>query len=224
MKTRSLYRQLIISAIFAISMAYLESAIVVYLRELYYPHGFEFPLKQIPLRILLVETGREAATIVLLFSYAKTIGRNGREVFYYFALNFGLWDIWYYLWLKIFIDWPSSLMDWDILFLIPQPWAGPVLAPVLVSLGLIFGAFIMLKSEETDHPISLSWFEWVLEAAAGLVIIISFLKPLASLPVNNLPQEYSWCLFLAGFLTGIIIFARKAIMKQLENRRPEKRQ
>jgi len=30
-----------------------------------------------------------------------------------------------------------SLLDWDILFLLPLPWWGPVLAPVLIALLMI---------------------------------------------------------------------------------------
>ena len=130
-----LYTKIIFSSLFAISMAYLESAVVVYLRELYYPDGFQFPLTGIPLRILIIEIGREAATILMLYAYAKSVGSNGREVMAYFSLNFGVWDIWYYIWLKLLLDWPATILDWDILFLIPVPWVGPVLAPVIVSLA-----------------------------------------------------------------------------------------
>ncbi len=31
------------------------------------------------------------------------------------------------------IDWPATLLDWDVLFLIPLRWWGPVLAPVLIA-------------------------------------------------------------------------------------------
>jgi hypothetical protein len=31
-------------AVFSMAMGYLESAVVVYLRKLYYPDGFKFPL------------------------------------------------------------------------------------------------------------------------------------------------------------------------------------
>ncbi len=31
------------------------------------------------------------------------------------------------------IDWPATLLDWDVLFLIPLRWWGPVLAPALIA-------------------------------------------------------------------------------------------
>ena len=156
-------------------MAYLESAIVVYLRELYYPTGFNFPLVEIPIPIYVTEIGREVATILMLWAVAKLIAANGREWFAYFAFNFAVWDIWYYIWLKILINWPSSLLEWDILFLIPLPWAGPVLAPVLVSVCLILAAYFILYYEAHDKPILLSGFDWLGEIMAGLIVIISFL-------------------------------------------------
>ncbi len=156
-------------------MAYLESSIVVYLRELYYPQGFSFPLKEIPPHILFIEIGREAATILMLFAFAKAIGRNRQQVFAYFALNFGIWDIGYYLWLKVLINWPLSILDWDVLFLIPLPWFGPVLAPVTVSIGLILAGYIILRREYKNKPVLLKKSDWYLEVIAGLIIIGSFL-------------------------------------------------
>src|SRR5215471_13766120 len=114
---------------YAVAMAYLESAIVVYLRRLYYPHGFDFPLVIIDIPTLLLELGREAATIVMLATVGIAAGRTKVGKGAYFLLLFGVWDICYYIWLKAFVEWPSSLLTWDVLFLIPVPWVGPVLAP-----------------------------------------------------------------------------------------------
>ena len=43
-----------------------------------------------------------------------------------------LWRVgyFYYLFLIPLTGWPKSLLDWDILFLLPVPWWGPVIAPV----------------------------------------------------------------------------------------------
>ncbi len=204
---KSFHKKIILSSLFAISMAYLESSIVVYLRELYYPEGFGFPLKEIPLHILVTEIGREAATILMLFAYAKSIGRNGREVFAYFAFNFGMWDIWYYLWLKLLIDWPVSILEWDILFLIPVPWIGPVLAPVLVSAGLIMAGYIILRFEYKKRPVLLRKTDWLLEVIAGCIIIASFLTNATSFEVDFTPETYHWWLFFTGFVPGLGIFA-----------------
>jgi len=206
MNLKHLHNRILLASLFAISMAYLESSIVVYLRELYYSEGFGFPLKEIPLHILVTEIAREAATILMLFVYAKSIGRNGREVFAYFVFNFGMWDIWYYLWLKILIDWPVSILDWDILFLIPVPWVSPVLAPVLVSTALIMAGYVILKFEYKNKPVHLRKVDWVLEVIAGLVIIGSFIAESASFEAGFTPTDYPWWMFFCGFLPGLSLF------------------
>jgi len=205
-----LHKKILLSTIFAVAMAYLESAVVVYLRELYYPDGFHFPLRLIARPIMFTEIGREAATIVMLYAYARTIGCNRRETFAYFAMNFGIWDIWYYLWLKILIDWPASLMDWDILFLIPVPWFGPVLAPVLVSLALIICACIILFMESRGKSLQMRLMDWLLEVAAGMLIIWSFIPAFRPVQEVKPPEEYSWWLLVLGLGGGLLVFSIRA--------------
>ena len=101
-----------IVVIFSIAFAYIEAAVVVYLREIFYPDGFSFPLTIFAIdplwrRFLLTEIGREAATIVLIFMSAWLFGRNRRQRFAYFLTIFAIWDIFYYVWLKVLIDWPA---------------------------------------------------------------------------------------------------------------------
>src|SRR5258707_7052052 len=108
-----------IVTIFSIAMAALESAVVVYLRALYYPDGFTVALRMIDPQILLIEIAREAATLIMLIGVACLAGKNFKDRFAYFLLSFGVWDIFYYAWLKAFINWPASIFDWDILFMIP---------------------------------------------------------------------------------------------------------
>jgi hypothetical protein len=131
-----------IVVVFSIAFAYIESAIVVYLREIFYPGGFTFPLTIFGLdsfgkRLLWTEIGREAATIVLVFTGSWLFGKNRRQRFAYFMTIFAVWDIFYYIWLKVLLDWPSSIMDWDILFLIPTAWASAILYPYLQQLYFI---------------------------------------------------------------------------------------
>jgi hypothetical protein len=108
-------------AIYAVAMAFVESAVVVYLRALYYPQGFDFPL--VPMRpgMIALEIGREAATLIMLLGVAALAGADRWECFLAFCLSFGIWDIFYYAWLWIFIRWPPSLFTWGVLFLIPGP-------------------------------------------------------------------------------------------------------
>ncbi len=110
-----------IVVIFSIAFAYIEAAVVVYLRQIFHPEGFTFPLTTFGLsplwkRLLFTEIGREAATIVLIFTGCWLSGKNRRQRFAYFMTIFAVWDIFYYVWLKVLLDWPSSIMDWDILF------------------------------------------------------------------------------------------------------------
>lgn len=196
-------------------MAYLEAAIVVYLRELFYPNGFHFPLIGIPSKILIIEIGREAATILMLYVYARSISQNGREILGYFSINFGIWDIWYYLWLKILLNWPDSIFDKDILFLIPLPWVGPVIAPVLVSVALIGSGYIFLHFDYQKNPIKLTKIDWILELFSGTIIILSFLsRPDGQQFVLN-SEIFPWWIFLFGLCLGIVVFVRR-VAKQIK--------
>jgi hypothetical protein len=197
-------------------MAFLESAVVVYLRELYYPDGFQFPLTGIPADIFLTELGREAATILMLFAYAKSVGRNSRETMAYLMYNFGIWDIWYYIWLKVLIDWPVTMLDWDILFLIPTPWVGPVLAPVLVSIALICAGYLILRFETMERPIKITRIDWILETISGLIIILSFLTQMKDQRMIDIPDYFPWWIFLLGMIFGTTVFVRR-VLKVLQN-------
>lgn len=207
MKITNWQKNLLILFVFAAAMAYLESAVVVYLRQIYYPDGFKFPLEDIEYWIYVIEIGREVATIIMLATVAQLIHTSNKSWFAYFAFGFGVWDIWYYVWLKIFLNWPAGLLDWDILFLIPLPWVGPVLAPVLVSAGLITASVLILKLEHINKPLQFSRSDWLIEVVAGLLIITSFLFQLEVLEQKNTPEYYPWWMFIAAFIIGTGQFA-----------------
>jgi hypothetical protein len=195
-------------------MAYIESAVVVYLRELFALNGIQFPIIEMTTHILVTEVGREVATILLLFAYAKSIGRNSREVMAYFMLNFGIWDIWYYVWLKALLNWPATLLDWDILFLIPLPWIGPVLAPVLVAFSLVLAGYLILRHETENNPIRLNLADWILEIISGIIIILSFLIPNDFQSTIDVPGNYPWWLFLVGLIFGWVVFLRRLFFEK----------
>ncbi|MDI6892670.1 MAG: hypothetical protein QMD08_06795 [Actinomycetota bacterium] len=202
-------RTLIWVTFFAVAMAYVEAAVVVYLRELYYPGGLSFPLGMMSGKMVLVEVGREAATIVMLLTLALIAGKKLKDKVAYFLLLFGIWDISYYIWLKVILDWPKSLLDWDILFLIPVPWLGPVLAPVLVSLALILAAVTVLWFEEGERPLQFSRGSWLLEILAGLIVLLSFVWNFGVILRSEIPTNFPWSIFLLGFILGISILARE---------------
>ena len=59
--------------IFSIAFAYIEAAVVVYLREIFHPDGFTFPLTIFDaapdaMRLFFTEVGREVSTIVLILT------------------------------------------------------------------------------------------------------------------------------------------------------------
>jgi len=196
-----------------VAMAYLESAIVVYLRRLYYPQGFNFPLVIIDVPTLLLEIGREAATIVMLATIGIAAGRTKVGKFAYFLYVFGVWDIFYYIWLKVFLDWPASLLAWDVLFLIPVPWVGPVLAPVTVALTMIGMGLVLLHLEQRGPVLPAGKTLWLVQVVASLVVIVSFtMDVVPRLPDNGAllvqwtPVYYRWWMLLLGQALAIGTF------------------
>src|SRR5690348_10530003 len=115
---------------FGIAMAWLESATVYYLRVMV-DRVNPYQADPLPIRGILgpVELVREAATLVMLLAVGALAGRTWRTRIGYTAIAFGIWDIFYYVFLNVICGWPASVFDWDVLFLLPLPWWGPVLAP-----------------------------------------------------------------------------------------------
>ncbi|MHC4842386.1 MAG: hypothetical protein ACYTFM_07255 [Planctomycetota bacterium] len=199
--------------IFSIALGYFEAAVVVYLRAIFHPEGFIFPLNLLDLHVshrhlLLTEIGREAASIVLIATAAWLFGRNKRQRLAYFLIIFAIWDIFYYVWLKLLLNWPASIMDWDILFLIPAAWASPVLAPVLVSILFLIFAGIILYRDHKDMPIKTSIIDWMGFVTGAVIVIISFC--IAGLYINdmNYARYFSWFLFGLGCLIAIGMFIK----------------
>ncbi|HEY6176747.1 MAG TPA: hypothetical protein VIX73_19960 [Kofleriaceae bacterium] len=186
---------------YAIAMAAVESAVVVYLRAL---HAGAAPLSvleyQLPMRLLGIEVAREAATLVMLITVAAIAAGTAWEGLLYFALMFGVWDIFYYVWLFVFIGWPPSLFTWDILFLIPVPWLGPVIAPVIVSLCLIGGALWLLSRPD----VRLSRRAWVLASLGCALVLLSFMIDYRYGLLRADPPRFRWELFVPGVLIGFV--------------------
>jgi hypothetical protein len=199
--------------ILAIAFGYIEAAVVVYLRQIFHPAGFAFPLTSFPLiaesnRILLVEIAREAATIVLIFAVCFLAGQNRRQRLAYFMIIFAVWDIFYYVWLKVILGWPASVMDWDVLFLIPCPWAGPVLAPMLVSLTMFVFAVLIFYRDCVSRPIRVSLWGWLGFLLSGFIIVVSFCIAGQYMQSSDYAGHFSWPLFTIGLL-GVIMLSAK---------------
>ncbi len=190
--------------VFSIAMALVEAAVVAYLRALYYPEGFAFPLELITVRHFIVELGREAATIFMLLSVAALIGKRFWEKFAYFVICFGFWDIFYYLWLKLALGWPSSLLDWDILFLIPLPWIGPVIAPVSIAIMMILAGLLIIALYKRGYDFRPSFLTWVLTIIGTLTILYSFMRDTGAGLHQQMPLPYRYDLLIAGEILYVL--------------------
>jgi hypothetical protein len=170
-----LKRQIFIITAFAIAMGFLESAVVVYLREIMYPEGFAFPLSPIALNLAVTEVLRELATVIMLLSIGIIAAKRFSTGFAWFIYSFAIWDIFYYVFLKLLLAWPESLFTWDVLFLIPTTWTGPVLSPVLVSMTMILLAMVILVSAERGKDTRIPGKIWAGLILGSLVLIWGFI-------------------------------------------------
>ncbi len=207
------FKRFCIVVIFGIAFGYIEAAVVVYLRTIFYPAGFTFPLTDFGTtalwkQYLLIETGREVATIVLILTSSYLFGRNRQQRIAFFLTIFAVWDIFYYIWLKVLLDWPGSIMDWDILFLIPAVWASPVAAPILVSLAMLAFAITILylssrnKAIKTTPIVRLGFF-------IGAVIVAgSFCTAGPHTTEPDFESYFYWPLFALGLILTIAVFIK----------------
>ena len=202
-------------------MAFVETTVVIYLRELFYPNGFNFPLKGfIDPSILSIEWMREFATIIMLLTVGFLAGEKAYKKFAYFIYAFAVWDIFYYVFLKLTLNWPDSFLTWDLLFLIPWPWISPVLAPLLCTILIIVTSFMIIYLEDKGHTIKPKIDEIILVLAGVIIVLYTWLYgygriiilggytidffTLSTNPefieiINNFtPAYFNWPLFLLG--------------------------
>lgn len=200
MPTPSAVRRLSWAFLFAVAFAFVESAVVIYLRALYYPGGFFFPLRVLSTNHVAVELARELSTMVMIGAVAVLAGRTAWERVGFFIFIFGIWDVFFYGWLKVCINWPLTLFDWDILFLIPVPWVGPVIAPVLVALTLaVCGARFVVRSGR-GRAMRATGASVALWACGTVVILYSFIADTGATIGGMMPQPYRYELLAIGLL------------------------
>jgi hypothetical protein len=211
MNKNELNLKLLWLAIFAIAMAFVESAVVVYLRAIFHPDGFKFPLKEITDHKIVIEVFREAATLFMLLSVTFLAGKKRWERFAWFMFSFGVWDVFYYIWLKVLLNWPVSLFDWDILFLIPVPWISPVIAPVSVSLLMIIFSILISRSIHKGFGFSPKLLSGILALSGITLILYSFMHDVNATLHQQLPKPYHYefliigdGLFTIAFLTAYV--------------------
>ncbi len=194
------YQKLFTVAVFATAFGFVESSVVVYLRALYYPEGFSFPLAAMQAQHLLVELAREFSTIVMLVTVGLLAGNSRWQKFSYFLVAFGVWDIFYYIWLKVILHWPASLFDWDILFLIPVPWIGPVIAPVLISLVMIASGILIIRHEAEGKSFHPSLSVWLVSITSSAVILYTFMNDTGATLRFEMPRPYQYEFFIPALL------------------------
>ena len=204
-------------------MGIFEGAVVIYLRALYYPAGFAFPLIPIDNQIAITELIREFASLIMLLSVGLIAGRNFSQRFAWFIYSFAVWDIIYYVFLWLILSWPESLLTWDILFLLPVTWTGPVVAPVLISvLMILLAMFIYHFNLQTNFKTKITRTEWLILISGSFIIFLSFIwdycrfliknislselreksftNKLFDLSVKYIPENFPWIIFLSGVL------------------------
>ena len=203
--------------IFSIAFAWVESAVVVYLREIYFDGGFSFPLvinwengKRVIDPLVRIEFGREIATIIILITVGWLAGSTKFQKFSFFMIAFGIWDIFYYIWLYVLTSWPESLMTWDLLFYVPLPWVGPVLTPVLIAITMVAAGSLIIYYDVKGY---------------GLLLIVAFCwdwKNILQIPGNmertGIPNPFAWWLYLPVYLFSVVYFVVKLRKTIIENR------
>lgn len=201
-------KKILLLTFFALAFAFIESAVVVYLRELYYPEGFVFPLKLMPLKIFLIELVREVSTLLVLFITGYLCSEKISEKIAYFLYSFATWDIFFYFWLKVFLNWPESFFTWDILFLIPVPWSAPVITPIVVSLTLIIFSLTIVYFNERN-------LAWRINLLSSLLLLLSiglgFVSFIWNFPIlirQGIPSRFPWLIFSFAEFLSLFVYLR----------------
>ncbi|MFC2107126.1 hypothetical protein ACFLRY_02200 [Bacteroidota bacterium] len=231
MKQKESLKTITYVTIFSIAMGLFEAVVVIYLREIYYPEGFSFPLKMIEPHIAIFEICREAATLLMLLMIGFLAAKRAVIRFAYFLLSFAIWDIFYYVFLKLFIDWPESLLTWDILFLIPITWIGPVIAPVINAITMTVLALIIIDASRKTSDRIISRLSWLLLITGSLITIFGYIQDYGNFIMKEftflelftssnsnamlkyaatyVPDSFNWWIFILG---EIVIIAGIAII------------
>lgn len=191
--------------LYAVAMALVEAAVVTYLRVfLGRVDPYQYQPLDVPDWLLSTEMTREAATMVMLFAVGWLAGQTRRSRLGYFLVAFGVWDMFYYLFLAPLSGWPRSILDWDVLFLIPLPWWGPVLAPVSIA-ALMAATGTMMSQFEQGKGAWPGRRAWLLSLAGALLALYAFMADsLEALGRGEealrtvLPTSFNWPLFIVA--------------------------
>lgn len=191
---------------------------MVYLRKISFAGSFSFPLVTTweNGRIVLdgfsrIEAAREAATLIMLGAVGALAGKNALQKFCFFMIAFGVWDLFYYIWLWVISGWPENLMTWDLLFSLPLPWVGPVIAPILVASAMTCVGSTFIHFEEKGYVIRWRWQDWLVESICAILLIVAFcldwkniLRVPGGVARSGIPNPFAWWLFLPVLIFAIL--------------------
>jgi hypothetical protein len=154
-----------------------------------------------------VELVREGATLLMLATVGMLAGRRWRARVGYAAIAFGVWDILYYVFLRLVSGWPASPFDWDILFLLPLPWWGPVLAPVCIAALMIVWGTLVTQWPDRVPATRFTRASWGASWAGILLALWVFMADaIRALPGGSdavrqvLPVDFNWPVFGAALV------------------------
>ena len=191
--------------VFATAMAWVEAACVYYIRVLV-DRLDPYQANPLPMFRVLgpVELVREVATLVMLLAIGSLAGRTRQTRLGYTALAFGVWDVFYYIFLKAICDWPKSLFDWDILFLLPLPWWGPVLAPVCIAVLMIVWGSLVTQRTVGGQVTAVASTLWRLAGIGSAIALYVFMADSLRAVrqglnvTETLPLAFNWPVFAVG--------------------------
>ncbi len=206
---------------FAAAFAWVEMAVVLYLHEICFSGSLSFPLplawkngELVVNHLMRVEFGREIAAFLILAAVACTAGRNLWQKFAFFLIAFGVWDIFFYIWMRLGAGWPENLLTWNILYALPLPWVAPVLAPLLIAFAMAAAGGLILYFENKGHEIRWRWFDWIIMFGCASLMLAAFwwdwkniIRVPADPPNTGIPNPFAWWLYLPAYIFSVGYFA-----------------
>jgi hypothetical protein len=99
------------------------------------------------------------------------------------------------------------VLDWNLLFLIPLPWWGPVLAPCCIATLMIMGGTLVtqfIRDAKRLWPGGWAWMISFCGAAVALYVFMTDTLHAVSQGVvavrNVLPASFNWSLFMGALV------------------------
>jgi len=121
-------------------------------------------------------------------------------------VGFGVWDLVYYAGLKALLDWPESWGTWDVLFLIPGIWTGPVWSAAVVAACFVVCGWRMMALAEGGFRPRTRWFHWFGASVSLVLLLGAFLANHGLALGGGVPVDFPWAWWGVGALLGLAAF------------------